>query len=61
LEELSRPERVQEIKERHEKALAAKRKRRVNLPLLEVLDEVLDDEDDDQPCFFVIHEGCCIT
>src|SRR5262249_30283694 len=30
LEELSRPERVQEIKERHEKAMAVKKKRRVN-------------------------------
>ena len=52
LEELSRPERVAEIKERHEKAMAAKKKRRVNLPLIEVLDEVLEDEDDDQPCLF---------
>lgn len=52
LEDLSLPERVREIKERHEKAMAAKRKRRVNLPLVEVLDEVLEDEDDNQPCFF---------
>ena len=52
LEELSAPARVQEIKERHEKALAAKKKRRINLPLVEVLDEVLEDEDDSQPCFF---------
>ena len=52
LEELSAPERVQEIKERHRKALATKQKRRVNLPLVDVLDEVLEDEDDSQPCFF---------
>lgn len=52
LEELSSPERVQEIKDRHEKALSAKKKHRLNLPLVEVLDEVLEDEDDDQPCFF---------
>lgn len=52
LEELSRPERVAEIKEQHEKALASKRKRRVNLPLVDVLSEVLDDENDDQPCTF---------
>jgi 3'-phosphoadenosine 5'-phosphosulfate sulfotransferase (PAPS reductase)/FAD synthetase len=52
LEQLSQPERIQEIKENHEKALASKQKRRLNLPLVEVLDEVLDDEDDDQPCFF---------
>jgi hypothetical protein len=51
LEELSRPERVQEIKDRHQKALAAKKMSRSNLPLLEVLDEVLEDEDDDRPCF----------
>ena len=29
-----------------------KKKRRINLPLVEVFDEVLEDEDDDQPCFF---------
>jgi len=52
LAELSDPARVQEIKERHQKALEAKKKRRVNLPLVEVFDEVLEDEDDDQPCFF---------
>jgi len=52
LEELSRPERVQEIKAGHEKAMASKKKRRVNLPLVEVLDEVLEDENDVQPCFF---------
>jgi 3'-phosphoadenosine 5'-phosphosulfate sulfotransferase (PAPS reductase)/FAD synthetase len=52
LEALARPERVAEIKERHEKAMAAKKKRRVNLPLVEVFDEVLEDDDDEQPCFF---------
>jgi hypothetical protein len=52
LEELARPERVQEIKERLQRDLEKKQKRRVNLPLIEVLDEVLEDEDDDQPCFF---------
>jgi 3'-phosphoadenosine 5'-phosphosulfate sulfotransferase (PAPS reductase)/FAD synthetase len=50
--ELSDPDRVREIKERHQKALDTKRKSRVNLPLIETLDEVLEDEDDDQPCFF---------
>lgn len=55
LEELSHPDRVQEIKERHEKALTAKKKRRGNLPLVEALNEVLEDEDDDQPCFFCHH------
>ncbi len=52
LDELARPERVKEIKEQHAKALEAKKKRRVNLPLIEVFGEVLDDEDDDQPCLF---------
>ena len=52
LDELADPRRVQEIKERQEQDLEKKQKRRVNLPLVEVLDEVLEDEDDDQPCFF---------
>lgn len=52
LEELSCPERVEEIKARHERAVSAKKKRNINLPLVEVLDEVLGDEDDGQPCFF---------
>lgn len=52
LTELADPVRMQEIKERHQKAMDVKKKRRVNLPLVEVLDEVLEDEDDDQPCFF---------
>jgi hypothetical protein len=52
LDELSDPARVQEIKERHQKAMDSKKKKRVNLPLVDVLDEVLDDEDDNQPCFF---------
>ena len=32
--------------------METKTKSRVNLPLFEVLDEVLEDEDDEQPCFF---------
>jgi 3'-phosphoadenosine 5'-phosphosulfate sulfotransferase (PAPS reductase)/FAD synthetase len=52
LEELASPERIEEIKERHRKALENKQKRRSNLPLLTVLDEVLEDENDDQPCHF---------
>jgi 3'-phosphoadenosine 5'-phosphosulfate sulfotransferase (PAPS reductase)/FAD synthetase len=51
LDELSRPERVGEIKDRHRRALEETRRKRVNLPLLEALDEVLEDEDDGQPCF----------
>jgi 3'-phosphoadenosine 5'-phosphosulfate sulfotransferase (PAPS reductase)/FAD synthetase len=52
LAELREPARIQEIKERHEQAMEKKSKRRVNLPLIQVLDEVLEDEDDTQPCFF---------
>lgn len=52
LEELAAPERVREIKERHEKAMREKQKRRSNMPLLEILEEVLDDEDDTLPCSF---------
>jgi 3'-phosphoadenosine 5'-phosphosulfate sulfotransferase (PAPS reductase)/FAD synthetase len=52
LEELSHPDRVEEIKNRHEKAMASKKKSRGNLPLLDALDEVLEDEDGDKPCFF---------
>jgi 3'-phosphoadenosine 5'-phosphosulfate sulfotransferase (PAPS reductase)/FAD synthetase len=52
LEELAQPERVQAIKDRLQRDMEKKQKSRVNLPLIEVLDEVLEDEDDDQPCFF---------
>jgi len=52
LAELSDPARVQEIKDRHGKAMEAKQKRRVNLPLVEVFSEALEDEDDDEPCYF---------
>jgi hypothetical protein len=52
LAELADPTRIQEIKDRHQHALESKQKRRVNLPLVEVFDEVLEDEDDDDPCFF---------
>jgi 3'-phosphoadenosine 5'-phosphosulfate sulfotransferase (PAPS reductase)/FAD synthetase len=52
LEELAGPERIREIKERHQREMEKKSKRRVNLPLVEVFDEVLEDENDDNPCFF---------
>ena len=52
LEELAQPGRVQDIKERHQRDMEKKQKRRVNLPLVEVLEEVLEDEDDEQTCFF---------
>ena len=52
LEELAQPERIREIKEQHQRAMDRKQRRRINLPLVEVLGEVLEDEDDDEPCFF---------
>jgi 3'-phosphoadenosine 5'-phosphosulfate sulfotransferase (PAPS reductase)/FAD synthetase len=52
LEELASPERLREIEERHRKAMETKQKRGSNLPLLTVLDEVLEDENDDQACYF---------
>ena len=52
LEELASPERVAEIKEKHLKSLEVKQQRRANMPLLEVLNEVLEDENDEDPCHF---------
>jgi 3'-phosphoadenosine 5'-phosphosulfate sulfotransferase (PAPS reductase)/FAD synthetase len=53
LEELARPERVAEIKRGHEQKVQKELgRRRISLPLLEVLNDVLDDENDDEPCFF---------
>jgi len=52
LDELSEPDRIAEIRERHENALRTKKVRRSNVPLIEVLNDVLDDESDDQPCHF---------
>jgi 3'-phosphoadenosine 5'-phosphosulfate sulfotransferase (PAPS reductase)/FAD synthetase len=50
LEELSQPERVAEIKAGHEKALQREKKARPNRPLVEIFSEVLDEEDDLEPC-----------
>jgi hypothetical protein len=50
LEELSQPERIAQIKANHEKAMKSERKMRPNRPLVEVLADVLDDEDDEQAC-----------
>ncbi len=53
LEELALPERVAEIKRSHEQKLQKEEgRKRTNLPLLEVLNEVFENENDDQPCFF---------
>lgn len=50
LEELSQPKRIAQIKANHEKAMKSERKLRPNRPLVEVLAEVLDDEDDEHAC-----------
>ncbi|MBX3399559.1 MAG: phosphoadenosine phosphosulfate reductase family protein [Gemmataceae bacterium] len=52
LEELSQPERVAEIKRKHVEAMRKEAaKKRVSLPLIEVLEDVLEEENDDPPCF----------
>ena len=50
LAELSKPERIAEIKVNTEKALASKKEDKPNLRLLEIFTDVLDDEDDEEPC-----------
>lgn len=50
LEELSKPERVAEIKANTEKAMASKKAEKPNRRLIEILTDVLDDEDDEEPC-----------
>jgi 3'-phosphoadenosine 5'-phosphosulfate sulfotransferase (PAPS reductase)/FAD synthetase len=53
LEELARPERVAEIKRNTEGAIQKEmNRRRVSLPLFEVLNETLENESDEEPCFF---------
>lgn len=48
LDELEQPKRVANIKDAHAEAMARQRKRPVRL--LEMFEEVLDDEDDTEPC-----------
>ena len=50
LEELSQPERIAEIKVNTEKAMASKKAAKPNRRLIEILTDVLDDEDDEEPC-----------
>ena len=50
LEELSKPERIAEIKANTEKAMASKKTVKPNRRLIEILTHVLDDEDDEEPC-----------
>ncbi len=50
LEELVQPERMAEIKRKHETELERELKSKSNRPLVEVLSSVLDHEDDQLPC-----------
>ena len=50
LEELSDPERIAQIKANTEKAMASKKTAKSNRRLIEILADVHDDEDDDEPC-----------
>jgi hypothetical protein len=52
LAELADPKRVEEIKQRHQQAMQTAKKRRVNAPLIELFDEVLEDEGGEEPCSF---------
>ena len=48
--ELSAPERVKEIKANSGKAMEEKKVSQSNRSLVEILGDVLDDEDDEEPC-----------
>ena len=50
LEELSQPERIAQIKANAEKAMASKKIAKPNRRLIEILTDVHDDEDDEEPC-----------
>lgn len=50
LEQLARPARIEEIKANHKKALMKEKAARPNRPLVEILGEVLDEENDDLAC-----------
>ena len=50
LEELATPERVAEIKARHEKALATKTTAAPGQKLIQIFAATLDEDDDTEPC-----------
>jgi 3'-phosphoadenosine 5'-phosphosulfate sulfotransferase (PAPS reductase)/FAD synthetase len=50
LVELSDAERIEQIKANYEKAMAREKESQPNRPLLEIFGDVLDDEDDEEPC-----------
>jgi hypothetical protein len=47
---LADPERIAEIKARTEQAKASKKTAKPNRRLIEILTDVHDDEDDEEPC-----------
>ena len=50
LEELSAPERIAQIKANAEKAMTSKKAAKPNRRLIEILTDVHEDEDDEEPC-----------
>ncbi len=50
LNEMVHPDRVAEIERKHAKAMAREAGRRSHLRLVEVFEDVLDEDDDEQPC-----------
>ena len=50
LEELATPKREQQIEENYAKAMAREKEAQPNRPLLEIFGDVLEDEDDEEPC-----------
>ena len=50
LEELTDPKRIAQIKERTKQAKASKKKDKPNQRLIEILTDIHDDEDDEEPC-----------
>ena len=50
LVELSDADRIRQIKENYGKAMARAKATQPNRPLLEIFSDVLDDEDDEEPC-----------
>lgn len=50
LEELSDLERLRQIEENYAKAMAREKDTQPNRPLVEIFGDVLDGEDDEEPC-----------
>lgn len=50
LVQIADPDRIEEIETRHEAAMRRERASSANRRLIDVFEEVLDDEDDEQPC-----------